>query len=54
MQQTVRDILLCGGENIILLEGSQAPPVNPSDKTSVKVSVLSWLQAVASVRGRLN
>ena len=41
-------------ENIILLEGSQAPPAGPSDKGGVKVNVLSRLEAVALERGRLN
>jgi hypothetical protein len=37
----VRDTLLWGGRNsIILLEGSQVPPVHPSDWGSVKVKML--------------
>ena len=40
--------LLWGGrKGIILLEGSQASPVRPDDKSSVKVKALGWLEAVA-------
>jgi hypothetical protein len=49
-----RETFIVGCENIILLEGSQAPPTRPSKKGNVKVNVLSWLEAVASDRGRLN
>jgi hypothetical protein len=35
-----------GDESIILLEGSQASPSRPSDKGTVKVKALEWLQAV--------
>jgi hypothetical protein len=30
-----------------LLEGSQASPTRPSDKSRVKVNALGWLEAVA-------
>jgi hypothetical protein len=30
-----------------LLEGSQASPALPSDKSTVKVNALGWLEAVA-------
>jgi hypothetical protein len=30
-----------------LLEGSQASPASPSDKSGVKVNALGWLEAVA-------
>jgi hypothetical protein len=30
-----------------LLEGSQASPARPSDKSRVKVNALGWLEAVA-------
>jgi hypothetical protein len=43
----MKDILLWGGtKGIILLEGSQASPVRPSDKGSMKVEKLEWLQPV--------
>jgi hypothetical protein len=29
------------------LEGSQALPVRPSDKSNVEVKILEWLEAVA-------
>jgi hypothetical protein len=49
----MKDSLLRGGrKGIILLEGSQASPVRPTDKSSVKVKMLSRLEAVASDTGR--
>jgi hypothetical protein len=36
-----------GGKSIILLEGSQALPVRPSDKASMKVKNLELSEAVA-------
>jgi hypothetical protein len=42
-----------GRKSIILLDGSQALPVRPSDKGSVNVKVLGWLEAVAWDRGNL-
>jgi hypothetical protein len=35
------------GKSIILLEGSQASPNHPSDKGSVQVKTLEWLDVVA-------
>jgi hypothetical protein len=32
---------------IILLEGSQASPTHPSDKGSMEVKTLEWLEVVA-------
>jgi hypothetical protein len=44
----VRENLLRGGEKEHnFLECSQAPPACPSDKGSVKVKTLGWLEAVA-------
>jgi hypothetical protein len=44
----VRDTLLSGRrECIILSEGSQVSPVRPSDKRSIEVKTLRWLEAVA-------
>jgi hypothetical protein len=34
-------------KRVILLEGSQAPPVRPSDECNMKVKTLGWLEAVA-------
>jgi hypothetical protein len=34
-----------------LLEGSQASPARPSEKSRVKVKTLEWLEAVALARG---
>jgi hypothetical protein len=34
-------------KNIILLEGSYAPHVRPSDKNIVDVETLGWLKAMA-------
>jgi hypothetical protein len=36
-----------GRKSIILVEGSQASPACPSDKGSVKVKTLGWLEALA-------
>jgi hypothetical protein len=36
-----------GGESIVLLEGSQASPVRPSDNGAVEVKTLEWLEAAA-------
>jgi hypothetical protein len=50
-----RDTLSWGGRwSIVLLEGSQAPPVPPSDKSRAKVKTLGLLEAVAWDRGRGN
>jgi hypothetical protein len=44
----VKGTLLWGGrKSIILLEGSQASPACPSDKSSMKVKTLEWLEIVA-------
>jgi hypothetical protein len=44
----VRDNLVREEENSnILLEGSQAPHACPSDKCSVNVKTLGWLEAQA-------
>jgi hypothetical protein len=49
----MRDTLLWGGrKSIVLLEGFQASPSRRSDKNSVKVKTLGWLQAMALRRGR--
>jgi hypothetical protein len=40
-----------GKRNITLLQGSQASPSSPSDKGSMEVKMLGWLEAVASDRG---
>jgi hypothetical protein len=37
---------------VILLEGSQASNSRPSDKGSVKIKTLRWLEALAWDRGR--
>jgi hypothetical protein len=42
-----RHFIWRGRKSIILLEGSQAPPACLSDKGSVKVKTLEWLEAVA-------
>jgi hypothetical protein len=34
------------GRAVILLEGSQASPARPSDKESMKVKMLEWLEVV--------
>jgi hypothetical protein len=34
-------------KSILFLEGSQASPARPSDKGSVEVKTLGWLEAVA-------
>jgi hypothetical protein len=34
-------------KNIMLIEGSQASPACPSDKSSVNVKTLGWLEVVA-------
>jgi hypothetical protein len=36
-----------GKRNITLLQGSQASPVSPSDKDSMEVEWLVWLEALA-------
>jgi hypothetical protein len=36
-----------GRKNINLLEGSQASPVLPSDKGSMKLKTLEWMEIVA-------
>jgi hypothetical protein len=42
------ETLYCGvRKSIVLLEDSQAPPASPSDKSSVKVKILEWLEIVA-------
>jgi hypothetical protein len=43
-----------GGQNIVLLEGSQVLPVRPSDKSRLNVKTFGWLEAVAWNRGRKN
>jgi hypothetical protein len=44
----MKDSLLWGGrKSIILLEGSQASPVRPADKSSAKLKRLGRLEAVA-------
>jgi hypothetical protein len=44
----MRDTLMWGGrKSIVLLESSQASPSRLSDKGSVKVKTLGWLEAVA-------
>jgi hypothetical protein len=40
-----------GRMRVILLEGSQAAHVHPSDKDNVKVETLEWLHEVVSDRG---
>jgi hypothetical protein len=35
-------------KNIVLLEGSQASPSCPFDKSRVEVKTLEWLEAVAA------
>jgi hypothetical protein len=42
-----RHFIVGSRKSIILLEGSQAVPVRPSDKSRVKVNALGWLEAVA-------
>jgi hypothetical protein len=34
-------------KSIVSLEGSQASPVRPSDKGSVEVKTLEWIEAAA-------
>jgi hypothetical protein len=41
-----------GEENIILLEGSQASPTRPSDKSSMKVETIKWQEMVVWVKRR--
>jgi hypothetical protein len=48
----VRRFILEESKNAHLLEGSQASPVRPSDRSSVKVKTLGWLEIVARDRGR--
>jgi hypothetical protein len=46
--------LLLGGRRIVAsLEGSQALPLRPSDKSRVKVKTSGRLEAVARGRGRI-
>jgi hypothetical protein len=46
------DILFWGEKSIMSLKGSQASPVRPSDKGSVKVKTLRLLEAAAWDRDR--
>jgi hypothetical protein len=42
-----KHFILGGRKSTILLGSSQASPTRPSDKGSVKVKTLEWLEAVA-------
>jgi hypothetical protein len=42
-----RHFIVGRGKSIILLEGFQASPARPSDKSRVKVNALGCLEAVA-------
>jgi hypothetical protein len=48
----VRDILLWGRKDIILLEGSQASTPRSSHKDNMEVKAIGWLEAVPSDRQR--
>jgi hypothetical protein len=36
-----------GRKSVLLLEGSQAVPASPSDKSYIRAKTLEWLEAVA-------
>jgi hypothetical protein len=43
----LRDTLFTWGQNVSLLDGSQATPASLSDKGSMKVKASEWLEVVA-------